>query len=309
LLDLDSGQIVSLNRTAFVIWNRYLGGATTEEIAASLSGEHGMPIAAARRDVTLALTIPDEYSRFPDQGLRYAVDSHGRCIAVASEGPVLELGRDGDHVLVLQPLAPWVLESHLSAAVPKLLTLAGETVLHASAVRVGAETIAFLGTSGAGKTTTAAAFGSLGHQIVAEDMLLLRVQPDGRFIALQAEAGAKAWAADASLRFAEAAGARVAFDRPASEPQAPSAPLARVNFLDSRRRHGGTVVRRALSRAETAGLLFANTFASSIEPAARKSLLGKMVALATAVSGYELTMPDGLQNLARAAAVTQGFVD
>jgi len=309
LLDLDSGQIASLNRTAFLIWERYLGGASREEVASFLVAEYAMPAATARRDVTLALTIPKEHSKFPDQGLRYQVDSHGRCIAVTSDGPVLELGRAGDHVISLRSFSPPILESYLCAAVPKLLTLGGETVLHASAVRVGAETIAFLGASGAGKTTTAAAFGALGHQVLAEDMLLLRAQPDGVFVPLQIEGATKTWAAQAALLLAESGGARVAFVPPSSEPHAPIAPLTKVNFLDRRRRQGSTVVRRSLSRAETVGLLFANTFASSIEPAARRSLLAKVVAVATAVSGYELTVPEGLQNLGRAAAIGHGFID
>jgi len=309
LLELDSGQIVTLNRTAFLIWNRYLAGASKDEVASFLAGEYAMPPAAALRDVNLALTIPKEYSRFPDQGLRYQVDRQGRCIAVASEGPVLELGRAGDHVIILQAFRPPILESYLCAAVPKLLTLAGETVFHASAVRVGSETIAFLGASGAGKTTTAAAFGSLGHQVVAEDMLLLREQPNGAFVPLRAEAAAKAWAAQAALRLAESPGAQVAFVPPPSEPHAPFAPLTKVNFLDRAQRRGSTVARRSLARAETAGRLFANTFASSIEPAARRSLLSKVVAVATCVSGYELTMPEGLENLSRAAAAGHGFID
>lgn len=309
LLDLDSGQIVTLNRTAFLIWNRYLNGASRVEIASFLASEYGMPAALAQRDVDLALEIPMEYSRFPDLGLRYQVDAEGRCIVMTSEGPVLEFGRAGDHVIILQALSAPILESYLCAAVPKLLTLAGDLVLHASAVRVGGETIAFLGASGAGKTTTAATLGALGHQVVAEDMLLLRALPGGAFFPVQAEAAAKTWAAEAALRFAGSAGEHVAFMPPASEPHAPLAPLTRVNFIDRRNRQGSTVGRRSLSQAETAGRLFANTFASSIELASRRALLAQVVALAAGVSGFELTMPDGLENLGRAAAVGHGFLD
>ncbi|GAB3583510.1 hypothetical protein GCM10027445_58380 [Amycolatopsis endophytica] len=57
------------------------------------------------------------------------------------------------------------------------LTLNSHLVLHASAVRVGSRALAFVGASGMGKSTLAAAFCGRGCSLVADDVL--RVDPDG----------------------------------------------------------------------------------------------------------------------------------
>ena len=59
-----------------------------------------------------------------------------------------------------------------------LLTLAGECVLHASAVEMGNSAIAFAGGSGMGKSTLAALLCANGARFITDD--LLRLQPDGK---------------------------------------------------------------------------------------------------------------------------------
>ena len=59
-----------------------------------------------------------------------------------------------------------------------LLTLAGECVLHASAVEIGNSALAFAGGSGMGKSTLAALLCASGARFVTDD--LLRLQPDGK---------------------------------------------------------------------------------------------------------------------------------
>lgn len=59
-----------------------------------------------------------------------------------------------------------------------LLTLAGECVLHASAVEIGNSALAFAGGSGMGKSTLAALFCAGGARFVTDD--LLRLQPHGK---------------------------------------------------------------------------------------------------------------------------------
>ncbi len=58
-----------------------------------------------------------------------------------------------------------------------VLTLAGECVLHASAVEIGDLALAFLGGSGMGKSTLAALLCASGARFITDD--LLRLQPDG----------------------------------------------------------------------------------------------------------------------------------
>jgi hypothetical protein len=57
-----------------------------------------------------------------------------------------------------------------------LLQQRGLLVLHASAVSVGGGAVAFLGASGWGKSTTAAALHALGHNLVADDNVAISLQ-------------------------------------------------------------------------------------------------------------------------------------
>jgi len=71
-------------------------------------------------------------------------------------------------------LASLLLAGQVSAF---LLTLKGECVLHASAVKVGTSALAFVGASGMGKSTLAALLCAKGAQLITDD--LLRVAPNG----------------------------------------------------------------------------------------------------------------------------------
>ena len=57
----------------------------------------------------------------------------------------------------------------LGPVLAMLLEQRGFLVLHASVVQIGARAVAFLGQSGAGKSTIAAAFHARGHRLVSDD--------------------------------------------------------------------------------------------------------------------------------------------
>ena len=61
-----------------------------------------------------------------------------------------------------------------------LLRLRGVTCLHASAVAFGDAAVAFVGSEGAGKSTTAAALAQHGHAILSDDVVAL-AEHDGSF--------------------------------------------------------------------------------------------------------------------------------
>jgi len=76
-----------------------------------------------------------------------------------------------------------------------LLHQRGEIVLHASAVRVNGKAVLFCGSSGAGKSTIAAALAQRGFPVVVDDLCAITltgaaplVQPDGRHLKLWAQA-------------------------------------------------------------------------------------------------------------------------
>ncbi len=62
-----------------------------------------------------------------------------------------------------------------------LLRLRGVTCLHASAVAFGEKAVAFVGSEGAGKSTTAAALAQCGHAILSDDVVAL-AERDGSFL-------------------------------------------------------------------------------------------------------------------------------
>lgn len=64
----------------------------------------------------------------------------------------------------------------LGPALALLLSQRGLLVLHASAVALDGGAIAFLGESGRGKSTTAAAFYARGHDVVADDVVAVQME-------------------------------------------------------------------------------------------------------------------------------------
>jgi hypothetical protein len=60
-----------------------------------------------------------------------------------------------------------------------LLRFRGVTCLHGSAVGIGGRAIAFVGPPGVGKSTTAAALGERGCEVLSDDVVALREHPSG----------------------------------------------------------------------------------------------------------------------------------
>jgi hypothetical protein len=81
-----------------------------------------------------------------------------------------------------------------------LLRLRGVVCLHASAVTLGDRAVAFLGSEGAGKSTTAAALAQRGHAIIADDVVAL-VEQEGYFSVLPAYPHLSLWPESVKLLY------------------------------------------------------------------------------------------------------------
>lgn len=62
---------------------------------------------------------------------------------------------------------------HFNQVLPLILAYQGQTVLHASAVAVGGQGIAFIGATGRGKSTLAASFARAGYPFLTDDGLIV----------------------------------------------------------------------------------------------------------------------------------------
>lgn len=80
-----------------------------------------------------------------------------------------------------------------SYAMPLWLEYCGVLVLHASAVALNGVSIAFLGKSGAGKSSLAAGLTELGASLVADDGLPVMERRDGRWLCLAGPPLIKLW--------------------------------------------------------------------------------------------------------------------
>jgi hypothetical protein len=88
----------------------------------------------------------------------------------------------GDRIVchTTRPDLNWLLEIHLFGMVLALwLERRGVPTLHASAAVVGGSAVAFLGTKGGGKTTTATSLVAAGHDLLADDLLALDIDGTG----------------------------------------------------------------------------------------------------------------------------------
>lgn len=125
---------------------------------------------------SLSLFKSDRYNLVFPGTVRFAIGADGRDIVGCLDCGHTDALR---HALLTQVL-------------PRALSLRGCLVVHASAV-VGPEgAIAVLGTGGAGKSTLAAACQQAGHEVIADDCLVLQPAPDAvGFLAIPGPPGVR----------------------------------------------------------------------------------------------------------------------
>lgn len=178
------------------MWHQYrahgLVVSSEVELALPPTGSPG-----GRPDLTLRLGTDAPVPNEPAPGCRLAdLDRDGT--------PVYSFGRTGDRIVLRYPgLCELVGDRTLSQVTARLhpgvdpnllgvlasgnllavhLILRHHLVLHASAVRSGDGVVAFIGASGMGKSTLAAAYCGAGAELVTDDVMRVEVEPDGQVI-------------------------------------------------------------------------------------------------------------------------------
>jgi hypothetical protein len=192
-----------------------------------------------------------------------------------------------------------------------LLRQRGYLPLHASAVAIEGRGVLFLGASGAGKSTTAAALYVRGHQVLADDVGAVRAGESG--IEVQAT-----WSGlrllDDSRKIIRNRGAPPVFQgdkhvfHPEETQPAVSFPLKRIYFLDYGNSGNGSAARTdPIRRSSAVALLNSHSFLRTWRAGneLRQINLDRAGSIAAAVPLYRLVRERSLDSLPGLA----GFVE
>jgi hypothetical protein len=198
-----------------------------------------------------------------------------------------EVFGDWPDPLTLEDIAPYLVGPVLGV----VLRLRGIFPLHASAVSIGNQAIAFVGPAGAGKSTTAAAFARCGYRVISDDVVALR-QEGSRFGILPGYPRVNLWAESVHAIFGSGASLPLispSWDKhfmpldPFTEFETRPLPLGGLYVLQ-RRAAGitGPVVVEQLTGAEALVALLGNTYMNylpDLDGRRREfELLGRVVA-------------------------------
>jgi len=301
LFDLQSGTIFQLNASATLVWRLKLAGYAPEAVAQSLAAEFDIQHAEALEDVNTTLAIPHSpglpvalpgncrYERGTGDDYRLIIDNR----------EVLEIREEGPRLRKKCALAAHKLDLYLRIIAPKIISLSGSSVWHASAVeRPDGTAVAFLGKSGAGKTTTARSFGRAGWRILCEDKMVVN-EDEGRLCAVaDAESQITNWVVKARGGLA-AAGIDEWYDAEALGRLATGRMLSLTDFviLDAERRKGSTLELQPLGHASSAVAIFQHSFFGSAVPERWRHHIDIASKLARQATTFRATVPAGLDAL------------
>lgn len=236
----------------------------------------------------------------PERGYRIGAPGHGT-FRIAADGSLIECA----------PAPSWRWHRPFFAqALPIAAGLNRMEVLHASGVVIDGEAIAFVGHSGAGKTSLAVHLVDQGATLLADDVVALSsgspgvtAHPGVPFANVAAEQ-IEAIPPPRRSSFGRVVGRSEKLHLLVSSMATAQAPLRRLYFLE---RH------RDVSRLEfepldppDPGLLLGATFMTHIaDPARLTTQLDVCSRIATAVPTYRLAIPPGLEPAALAPIVVE----
>jgi hypothetical protein len=153
-----------------------------------------------------------------------------------------------------------------------MLRLRGIVCLHASAVAFDDHCVAFVGSAGAGKSTTAAAFAKLGRSIVSDDIVGL-VERDGIFHVLPAYPHLCLWPESVTMLYGSPDALpqllhdwekrQLALGENGTHFEERTLPLRAIYILGERRPDSAPVV-GAIAEREVLLSLVANTYATNL---------------------------------------------
>jgi hypothetical protein len=306
LLDREGGGVIRLNRTACEIWTAILEGQTIAGASRELARRFGLTADRAGRDVALAIDqIPDAPRAPSTDPCRWEAVASGYAFF---EGPRLlcEIDGSGSSLRLAGGVHPTEAEArgYLKTVAPKLLSLRGVFVLHASAVELDGKLLVFSGRSGAGKTTSARAFARAGARLVSEDLLVMAAaatSPAEPRAVIGGEAVILAWIFEQAAQLARAPETTIscaALDRCVD---GPVRPLVEILLVDANRRAGQLIQREELAGPDALVALLESAFFASPDARAWRARFVQLHDLVAGTVASRVTMPGGLATLDSAA--------
>jgi hypothetical protein len=299
LLDLVTGSMHRLNRSASAIAAELALGVPPSEVAANLALRCSLTEASARRDVDVVraeaqVTAPPRHRPFS-----YAADGDGWLVQLGG-APLVRVDASGRRVQRVGP-ADRDARALLLLAAPHVLALHGHAVVHAGAVALDGGVVAFVGASGAGKTTTARALADAGVALVAEDLVVLAPGEGPPRVAVEAEQRVRDWCRDRAAAFDREDELALAADELTRLSAGPTAALRQVHFIAADRRAGVAIEPEALSAGDALALLLDSVFAGLGDRATWRRLFEASRRVASEVPCARTQMPEGRHFLERAA--------
>jgi hypothetical protein len=237
--------------------------------------------------------VTEDQDQIGTSALKIWKTSSGRFLRLEYfDGTKFWLDIQGEHIwatwpdnLTLEDTSTYLLGPVLGL----LLRLRGVTCLHASAVSFGNYAVAFIGSEGAGKSTTAAALAQQGCAIITDDVVALAeadgvfyVHPAYPYVCLWPESVASIYgSADALPRFSPSYDKRcLSLARQGLRFETRTLPLKAIYILSERRPDPAPVIEPLAAQSAILALV-ANTFATNVLDRAMRAeefkTLGRLV--------------------------------
>ena len=302
-MDLERGSYFQLNRTAVEVCRALELAPTLSEAIDQLANELTVPSAEAANlvGVVRESLLGPGIREAPPGPFRYVHCGEDRYAFEDAGVQVVTIDRKRRTMRLSTAPVGGTTRYYVRALLPKLLALLDVPVLHAAVSRLPAGYTAFCGKSGAGKTTTAQAFEAAGSVLISEDLLILRPDEGPQSVFISGEKRARTWAVEAAARLEEVPGGEIAYEGLAEAAKGPTTTLAAIWFLDSARREGDRLRLRSLAPTEGLLALLGNGFLAAVDGMAWRQFLTRSAHMVERLQLSEATMPDGRDQLARAA--------